>query len=163
MGYSVVCRICAIYKDAFLTTSAYITMQFKQYRGNWNMRLRYLVSIPFIYGMIVPIVFLDVCLEVYHRVAFWLYKIPYVSRKRYIRIDRHKLSYLRWYEKLSCVYCGYANGLFPYAAAIAAETEKYWCGIKHKEDGVFVSPPHHADFLPYGDVEALEQRYPRRS
>lgn len=111
-------------------------------------------SIPFIYGMLLPFLLLDICLEIYHRVCFPLYGIPLVKRSRYIRIDRHKLSYLHPVQKLNCAYCGYGNGLLHYASAIAGETERYWCGIKHAEDPEFIPPKHHKDFLPYGDEEA---------
>ncbi len=122
-----------------------------------HMALRYTLSAPFIYAMIVPAVFLDVCLEIYHRICFVLYKLPYVKRSEYIKIDRHKLSYLPWYDKINCTYCGYVNGLFAYAVKIAGETEKYWCAIKHKNIPNFKEPPHQKDFLPYGDAEALKK------
>ena len=117
--------------------------------------LRQLASAPFIYGMIVPIAFLHLCLEIYHHVAFRLYGLPLINRRKYIKIDRHKLSYLNAWEKVNCVYCGYANGFATYFVAICAATEAYWCGIMHKKDGVFVAPEHHKDFLPYNDEEAF--------
>ncbi len=107
--------------------------------------------------MLIPIAFFDICLEIYHRICFFCYEIPYVERNRYIKIDRHKLSYLRYSEKLNCVYCGYANGLINYARAIAGETEKYWCGIKHQADSHFVEPEHHKDFMEYGDEAAYRE------
>jgi hypothetical protein len=112
---------------------------------------------PFIYGMIVPTVFLDATMEVYHRVAFPLYGIPRVKRSKYIKLDRQKLSYLKPLEKVNCVYCGYVNGLFAYAVQIAGETEKYWCGIKHEQDENFVPPAHHKDFLEYGDEKGYRE------
>ena len=63
---------------------------------------------------------IDLLLEIYHRICFLLYKLPYVKRSTYIKIDRQKLSYLNWLEKLNCMYCSYANGLFHYASIIAA-------------------------------------------
>lgn len=125
-------------------------MNFKKFP---ERKLRHFVSMPFIYGMIVPSVFLDVTMEVYHRVAFPLYGIPRVQRSKYIKIDRQKLSYLRAMEKVNCMYCGYVNGLFAYAVQIAGETEKYWCGIKHEQDPNFAAPKHHEEFLKYGDKE----------
>jgi len=49
------------------------------------------------------------------------------------------------------MYCGYGNGLLHYTSVIAAQTEKYWCSIKHKTDPTFIPPEHHKDFLEYGD------------
>ena len=92
-----------------------------------------LISTPFILGMIIPVAFLDICLEIYHRISFPLYGIPYVNRAYHIIVDRHKLGYLPLSLKIACAYCGYVNGVFSYATAVAAETEKYWCGIMHKK------------------------------
>lgn len=77
-----------------------------------------------------------------------LYPILY---KKYIKIDRYKLSKLTLIQKVNCVYCGYANGLLPYAMAISAETEKYWCGIKHDIDknSEYIEPEYHKDFIDY--------------
>ncbi len=116
--------------------------------------LRNLLSAPFIYSMILPFLIFDISLEIYHRVCFFLYRIPYVRRRDYILIDRHKLPYLSLLEKVNCAYCGYANGLINYARAVAAETEKYWCAIKHHPQPGFHAPFHHKIFAPYGDPAA---------
>jgi hypothetical protein len=118
---------------------------------------RHLASLPFIYMMIVPIFILDVFIELYHHICFPLYGLPLIERGRYIKIDRYKLSYLTTWEKINCVYCGYANGFLHYATTIAAETEKYWCGIKHVEERGYIPPAHHKNFLPYGDQKAFEE------
>ena len=112
---------------------------------------------PLIYSLIIPIVVLDIWVEIYHRICFWAYGIPYVKRHNYVKIDRHKLSYLDYFEKLNCMYCGYVNGLLHYVSAIAGETEKYWCGIKHKPDADFLEPVHHKDFINYGDEDAYRK------
>lgn len=126
-------------------------MQFKKHKSRF---FRHSISAPFIYSMIIPLILLDIWIEAYHRVAFATYGINYVKRKKYIKIDRHKLQYLTFFEKLNCMYCGYANGLLQYSATIAGETEKYWCGIKHKLDENFIEPEHHKEFLQYGDEES---------
>lgn len=127
-------------------------MKFRQVvRRNPYKKLLHLISLPFIYGMIVPFIFLDLCLEVYHRVCFPLYGLKTFRRSRYIKIDRHKLQYLKPLERIHCLYCGYANGLLHYASVIAAETEGYWCGIKHKKTAEFHEPLHHDHFLEYGN------------
>jgi len=56
----------------------------------------------------------DLLVEIYHRVCFPFYEMKYISRKKYIRIDRHRLKYLSWFEKISCAYYGYVNGLAIY-------------------------------------------------
>lgn len=118
------------------------------------------LAIPFIWLMMVPAVILDIFLEIYHRICFPLYGIPYVKRSEYIRItDREKLPYLRWYEKISCMYCGYVNGLLHYASVIAGKTESYWCAIAHLEGRGYIPTQHEKDFAKYGDEASLRRRY----
>lgn len=117
-----------------------------------NRTVQNLVSMPFIYFMVFPIVIMDLSLELFHRICFALYGLEYIDRGKYIKIDRHKLSKLNPIQKLNCVYCGYANGLLAYAVAVGGRTEKYWCGIKHRKDTEeFLQPDHHEDFLEYED------------
>lgn len=122
-----------------------------------SRRLRHFLSFPFIMVMIVPLVIFDFFLEIYHHICFPFYRIPLVKRENYIKMDRHKLSYLNWMEKIFCAYCGYANGLLNYGFTIAGETEKYWCAIKHQKDPDFVPPPHHKDFAEFGDAKGFRE------
>ncbi len=128
-------------------------MQYKKYS---ERVCRHLISMPFVYFMIIPLVLFDICLEIYHQVCFRLYSIPIVERSHYIKIDRQKLKYLTNWEKVNCAYCGYGNGLAHYFTVIAAQTEKYWCGIKHAKDPNFIAPAHHKEFLEYGDAKAYK-------
>ena len=116
--------------------------------------LRHLPVYPFIYPAFVFIVLLDIWIEIYHRIAFPCYGLPYLKRKEYIRIDRHKLKYLNIMQKINCAYCGYTNGVLQYIVRITSETEKYWCGIQHSKGENFIEPPHHKDFIAYNDKEA---------
>ena len=113
--------------------------------------LQHLFSLPFIYAPLFPILLFDCFMELYHHVCFPLYGLKKIDRKKYITFDRAKLSYLAWWEKINCAYCRYVNGLCGYATEIAAQTEKYWCGIKHKKRVGFHEPKHHKNFLAYGD------------
>ena len=131
-------------------------MEKKKYSGR---RIRHLLSYPFLYMLIIPLIITDILIEIYHRICFPLYKIPLVKRSNYIKIDKHKLKYLRITEKIGCVYCGYANGWANYSSKIAGETEKYWCGIKHKKYKGFVEPKHHKSFVKYGDEREFKKRY----
>ena len=75
---------------------------------SWFLRA---LSTPFIFGVAIPIIILDIIIEIYHRVSFYLYGIEYVKRKEYIKvIDRAKLRYLSPLQKVFCMYCGYVNG-----------------------------------------------------
>lgn len=124
------------------------------YKHHQDRLLRHIMGMPFIYLMIVPLIILDIFLEFYHRICFPLYGLKLINRSQYIKLDRHKLSYLNIWEKINCDYCSYANGLLFYASVIAAETEKYWCSIKHEGKKDFIPPPHHKRFLPFQDEDA---------
>lgn len=121
--------------------------------------MRQIVSLPVIWSLIIPIVILDIFWEIYHNICFRLYDLPLVKRSKYIKIDRHKLQYLTWYEKIGCAYCGYTNGVLHYTSVIAAKTEEYWCGIKHKNDKGFIQPDYHKKFIEYGDRTGFEKKY----
>lgn len=129
------------------------------YLKNPYRTLKHLIVVPIISTLIIPIVILDMWMEIYHRLCFPLCQMPYVKRHNYIKIDRHKLSYLNLFQKAYCVYCGYGNGVFNYWARIAADTELYWCGIQHKKNKGFVPPSHHGKFPEYGNQEEFEKKY----
>jgi hypothetical protein len=122
--------------------------------------LRHIGSIPFIWMPLVPIIIADVFAEIYHRIAFPLYGIPYVKRSQYIRIlDRAKLPYLTTLEKMFCVYCGYMNGWLHYASVIAGRTESYWCAIMHLQARGYIPSEHEKSFVKYGMDGPLKRRY----
>lgn len=123
-----------------------------------SKNIRHILSIPFIYVMIFPVVFLDFFLSIYHAVAFPLYGIPKVKRGDYIVYDRQFLDYLNVVQKINCLYCSYVNGFFAYAVEIAARTERYWCPIKAARRPKF----HHAwykDFADYGSPEEWKEKF----
>ncbi len=130
-----------------------------EYIKDKKRRFQQIISLPIIWSGLIPLVVVDVWLELYHRTCFPLYGLPYVKRSNYIRIDRHKLKYLSWSQKLGCAYCGYVNGWAHYASVIVGETEKYWCGIMHKKYPGFKAPEHHKDFAKYGDEKAFREKY----
>ena len=122
--------------------------------------LKHIIVIPLISSVIIPLIILDIWMEIYHRIYFPLCRIPYVRRKNYIRlIDRAKLQYLNWLQKIYCVYCGYGDGVINYWAEIAGRTERYWCGIQHKKEPDFIPPEHHKNFSKYGDGEEFRKKY----
>jgi hypothetical protein len=81
-----------------------------------------------------------------------------VPRATYIVIDRH-LAYLNGIEKLNCVYCGYANGVFAYVREIAGRTEQYWCPIRHAKR-VRTPHGHYHRFVDSGDAEGYHRQLP---
>lgn len=116
------------------------------------------LTAPIIYGMIFPIVFFDLCLEIYHRSCFPIYGIARVHRSDYIVFDQRHLAYLNVIEKLDCLYCSYGNGLMAYAREILARTEQYFCPIKHARR-VTGTHERYAKFLDYGDAEDLHAKF----
>ncbi|MFC1656648.1 hypothetical protein ACFL14_01625 [Patescibacteria group bacterium] len=125
------------------------------------MILKRIVTALIIYSVFIPLVILDIWMELYHRSCFPVYDIPVIKRSNYIKIDRHKLSQLNFIQKLGCIYCGYGNGLVAYWTKIIAETENYWCPIQHKEDGEFIAPAHHKSFDKYGkNADVAKNRKP---
>lgn len=129
------------------------------YLKDKKKRLRQLISLPIICSLLIPTIILDIWVEFYHRICFPLYGLKTLQRSNYIKVDRHKLKYLSWYQKIGCAYCGYVNGLSRYWSAILAKTEQYWCGIMHKKRKGFVSPEHHKNFVKYDDEKAFKKRY----
>ncbi len=81
--------------------------------------------------MVAPLAIFDVCVTLYNRTVFPLYKIPYVKRKDYFVFEREHMNYLTRRQKIYCFYCSYANGLMAYSLEIAGRTERYWCPLKH--------------------------------
>lgn len=119
-----------------------------RYKKRW---FSHLITYPFLFAPLIPMTLTDLITEIYHRISFPLYGLPYIKRSEYIIFDRQRLSYLNWFQKIACVYCGYANGLAAYTGAIAGATEQYWCSIIHKTGN---KQPHQKNFLPYGDEKA---------
>jgi hypothetical protein len=115
--------------------------------------LSFILSSPLIYGMIVPMLIIDLSVTVYQQICFRIYSIPRVRRGDYILIDRHHLAYLNAIEKLNCVYCGYGNGVIAYAREVSARTEQYWCPIKHARRTLDAHRQSER-FFDYGDAEA---------
>ncbi|HCL67295.1 MAG TPA: hypothetical protein DIC56_21155 [Rhizobium sp.] len=135
-------------------------LQAKYRIGLWpyitRARLAYVLTAPVIYGLIVPLVLLDLSVTVYQHICFRAYGIPRVRRGDHIVIDRHHLAYLNGLEKLNCVYCSYANGVIAFAREIAGRTEAFWCPIKHARRAA--DPHDHFEaFFEYGDAETYRK------
>ncbi len=116
----------------------------------------HILTAPIIYSLIVPLILLDLLLNLYQIFCFPVYGIKKVPRSRFIVVDRHKLAYLNPLEKINCIYCGYGNGLLSWGKEVAARTEEYWCPIKHSRR---IYKPHsrYSNFLEYGDASAYRE------
>lgn len=126
----------------------------KQGLASYLLRGRFLayLTAPIIYSGIVPFWFLDLFLIVYQGICFPVYGIPKVQRSDYFVFDRARLKYLNLLERFNCWFCSYGNGLFAFAAEIAARTEQHWCPIKHAQR---LRAPHsrYSHFFDYGDAK----------
>lgn len=117
---------------------------------------KHLLSAPFIYGLIIPLVIFDISVSLYQSVSFRLYGIARVKRSDHFIFDHRHLAYLNIFEKVNCLYCSYANGVINFAREIASRTEQYWCPIKHAHK---ILDAHHRyiDFIDYGNAEDYQK------
>ena len=118
---------------------------------------RHILSLPFIWGMIIPIFLLHAAFFIYQAISFRLYGIKRVKLRSYINFDRDKLSYLSFVDKLNCAYCSYSNGVLAYATEIGHRTEYYWCGIKHHNQPGNPAFFYQAKFAEYGSKEEYDR------
>lgn len=120
-------------------------------------RIGLLLTAPVIWSIAIPLALLDLMATLYQRLCFPIYDIPPVHRSEFVVIDRHKLAYLNWIEKLNCIYCGYGNGVLAYVREIASRTEERWCPIKHARP---VKKPHprYEGFVDFEDADSYRQK-----
>jgi hypothetical protein len=116
-----------------------------------------LITGPIIYGMVLPLMMLDLFVSVYQWTCFPIYGITKVRRADYIVFDRHHLGFLNFIEKFHCTYCEYGNGLMGYMGEILARTEEYFCPIKHAHK-ILGTHARYNRFLAYGDAENYEAK-----
>jgi hypothetical protein len=137
-------------------------MNYLKRNGNPLKLVANLLTLPIIFLPLPFFIFLDLVIEFYHRTCFPVYGIEYVKRGLYIKvIDRAKLDYLDWPQKIGCMYCGYANGVLLFLKEVAGRTEKYWCGIMHEDKKGLIIDPNHIqnDFAKYNDEQDFNKKY----
>ena len=120
-------------------------------------RPRNIITAPIIYGMIFPMLVLDLCITFYQMTCFPIYGIKKVKRSDYMVFDRRHLSFLNFVEKSHCIYCTYGNGLLAYATEVLARTEQYFCPIKHARKMLGVHT-RYKQFIEYGDATDYHKR-----
>ena len=116
-----------------------------------------LITGPVIYGLIVPLVILDLSVTVYQAVCFPIYRVAKARRGDYIVLDRQQLEYLNFVEKFHCTYCAYGSGLIAYVSEIVARTEEYFCPIKHARK-ILGTHSRYRRFLDYGEAADYEAK-----
>ncbi len=116
-----------------------------------------LLTGPIIYGMVVPLMMLDLCVSFYQWACFPIYGVTKVRRGDYIVFDRQHLEYLNFIEKFHCTYCAYGSGLMGYMSEILARTEQYFCPIKHAHK-ILGTHSRYNRFLDYGEADDYEAK-----
>lgn len=122
-----------------------------------DAKLRHIISAPFIWMCIIPVLLMDVIITLYQSICFPIYGIPQVKRQDYIVFDRQYLNYLNIIEKINCAYCSYVNGLFGYLQEIAGRTEQFWCPIKHARR-IKNLHSRYQKFIDYGDAKSYRSK-----
>ena len=121
-----------------------------------NARPLAVLSSPFVYGLIIPLAFLDLSVSIFQAVCFPAYGIQKVRRRDNLVFDHRYLAYLNPLEKLNCAYCSYANGIIAFFREVAGRAEQHWCPIKHARR-ILAAHPHYSEFADFGDAEAYRQ------
>lgn len=127
------------------------------FRWFMTVRPQNFLTMPIIYGMIVPLAIFDLCITFYQHTCFPIYGIPRVRRSDYIVMDHQHLEYLNIIEKADCMYCSYGNGMLAYALEITARTEQYFCPIKHAKK-VLGTHARYRRFLEYGEADEFHNK-----
>ncbi len=133
-----------------------------QYKNKKNPLWLNLISLPIIWLPLPFVILLDITLELYHQICFPWYWINKVVRSNYVQIiDRAKLQYLSFPEKLWCIYCWYVNWVLLYRKNIASLTEQYRCWIMHANKPWFLKSSYHDNlwFVEYWNEEIFKETY----
>ena len=112
-------------------------------------------TMPIIYGLAIPLLFLDLCISFYQLTCFPVYRISKVRRADYLVLDHQHLAYLNIIEKMHCMYCSYAVRLLAYAREITARTEEYFCPIKHARK-ILNAHSRYERFMDYGEADNFQ-------
>jgi hypothetical protein len=128
------------------------------HRYLWESRLKVWLTVPIIWGGLLPALFLDAFVTLYQALCFPAYGIPRVRRRDYMVLDRARLPYLNGLEKAGCLYCSYFNGLVAFVQEVAARTEQHWCPIQHARHPRTLHSRYRR-FFGYGDAEAYRTRF----
>lgn len=102
-------------------------MSQKKNRRNF---FRHIIVFPFALAFLVPLVFFDICLSLFHRIIFGISKIKRVNRKAFFKVDQMKIAQLSKIQRFYAIYILYLKGLMSFGVKIAQESEQYWCQVR---------------------------------
>jgi len=106
-----------------------------------------LIGTSMIWSAIIPIIIVDIYATIYQEIYFTIQGIPKIKRSNYLNFDRWNLSKLSIGQKISCIYCGYANGIVAWFKALVNQTETYSCAVKHQYE--MPGQDHQSSFAEY--------------
>lgn len=155
-------RLCYRIKDRSVVfeqtiKEAHLRAKMGVFRWLLTVRPQNFLTMPVIYGMFIPLALFDLCISLYQRVCFPIYRVATVRHADYIVIDHQHLAYLNIIEKVHCIYCSYAVGMLGYALEITARTEQYFCPIKHAQK-ILSTHSRYERFLNYGEADQLHEK-----
>lgn len=127
------------------------------FRWFLTVRPQNYITMPVIYGMAVPMLLFDLCVNLYQWSCFPIYGITRVKRSDYFVIDHQHLAYLNVIEKAHCTYCSYAVGLLAYSTEVVSRTEQYFCPIKHATK-ILGAHARYARFLEFGEADGFHDK-----
>lgn len=108
-------------------------------------------------GIFVFVLF-DAFVTFYQHTCFRAYKIPTVKRGVFFTFEKTKLRGLNFIQKWNYMYGSYAKGVMAYVKIIYAETERFWCPIKHAKKTLGYHDLYD-EFAEYGKAEEFFQKY----
>lgn len=121
-----------VYKTLFLNRYEIHSMKAKKRPKRFFVHI---FVLPLAIAMLVPLLIFDLCLSLYHRLAFAICGMKRVNRKAQFKLDQKKIALLDRKERFFALMIFYANGVLNYAKKILAESEQYWCQPKALKGG----------------------------
>lgn len=95
-----------------------------------NSIFRHIFVFPFAIAMLPVLLMFDLCISLYHRIAFGICKMKRVNRASHFKLDQMKIAQLGRMQRFFSIYIYYAKGLMSYAGKIVSESDQYWCQPK---------------------------------
>lgn len=109
----------------------------KQKKKSRNF-FRSIFVLPFALAMLIAVFAFDLCLSLYHRIAFAICGMKRVKRKPNFKLDQRKIAMLSRTERFFAIYILYVNGVMNYAKKIIFESEQHFCKPMKMKGGQMV-------------------------
>jgi len=123
-----------------------------------NARAYTLITVPILYLGIFVFALFDLFVMVYQYTCFRVYKIPIVQRSENFRFNKKELAELNLIQTINYLGISYTGGVIALARKVFAETERYWCPIKHAKKMLGYHDLYD-EFAEYGNAEEFFKKY----